>query len=290
MKNLVELRNVTKYYGNNKVLDDINIAINKNDLIGLIGSNGSGKTTLMSILCGLITDIDGELIKDNNIKIGALINEPIFYTHLSAAQNLSLIAQIKRIKSIDIDYLLEQVSLTDSKKVRYKNFSLGMRQRLGIAAALIDNPDIILLDEPTNGLDPYGIREIREIIYALHKSGKTVIISSHVLSELEQICNSIILLERGFIRFCDNKECFLEKSGNIMLIYSKDIHSINQDLKKIEEVETTQVFSNSLAVTFKTKMTTESTMRLLERNGFNITDIDIKENKMENALFNLISK
>lgn len=290
MENLVELRNVSKYYGNNKVLDDINIVINKNDLIGLIGANGSGKTTLLSILCGLITDIDGEQIKDKSIKIGALIDEPIFYSHLSASQNLALIAQIKGIKKIDIDYLLGQVSLTEFKKMRYKNFSLGMRQRLGIAAALIDNPDILLLDEPTNGLDPYGIREIREIIYSLHQSGKTLIISSHVLSELEQICTSIILLEKGCLKFSDNKESFLAKSGNVMVIYSNDIHPINQMLEKMDEVESIQVFSNSVAVSFKAKMTIESTMRLLEQHSINTIDIDIKENKMENALFNLISR
>lgn len=290
MENLVELRNVSKYYGNNKVLDDINIVINKNDLIGLIGANGSGKTTLLSILCGLITDIDGEQIKDKSIKIGALIDEPIFYSHLSASQNLALIAQIKGIKKIDIDYLLGQVSLTEFKKMRYKNFSLGMRQRLGIAAALIDNPDILLLDEPTNGLDPYGIREIREIIYSLHQSGKTLIISSHVLSELEQICTSIILLEKGCLKFSDNKESFLAKSGNVMVIYSNDIHPINLMLEKMEEVESIQVFSNSVAVSFKAKMTIESTIRLLEQHSINTIDIDIKENKMENALFNLISR
>ncbi|MEA4840323.1 MAG: ATP-binding cassette domain-containing protein [Bacteroidales bacterium] len=289
MRSLVELRNVTKYYEDQKVLDNINITIKENDLIGLIGSNGSGKTTLLSILCGLITDMDGELIKEKNIKIGALIDEPIFYSHLSAFQNLSLIAQIKGLKNIDIEYLLEQVALKECKKKKYRDFSLGMRQRLGIAAALINNPEIILLDEPTNGLDPYGIREIREIIYTLHQSGKTVLISSHVLSELEQICTSIILLEKGCILFSDNKETFLEKSGNVIVIYSNNIHLINELLKKLDEVESTQVFSNSISVSFKTRMTIESTKRLLEQQGLNTIDIEIKENKMENALFNLIS-
>lgn len=212
---LIEVKEVTRYFGDQKVLNKINITINKGDVIGLIGPNGSGKTTLLSIICGILNQTEGSILKKDYLRIGALIENPAFYNHLSAYQNLSLIAQIRNITNNDILGIIEKVGLIENKDKKYKAFSLGMKQRLGIAATLLNDPDIILLDEPTNGLDPFGIKEIREIIIKLHLSGKTIIVSSHILSEIEQLCSHILLLNKGEICFCDTKQMFLENANNI---------------------------------------------------------------------------
>lgn len=201
--------NITKIYGKNKVLDYVSMNIKKGDIYGFIGKNGAGKTTMIRVLAGLAIPDEGqvelfghseekELIKERR-RIGTLIESPAIYLNMTAGENLELIKIQRGIPGTKcIDEALNLVGLEDAHKKKTKNFSLGMKQRLGIAMALLSDPELLLLDEPINGLDPIGIKEIRELLIKLNRErGVTILISSHILSELTQISNRYGFINNG---------------------------------------------------------------------------------------------
>ncbi len=211
MKKLVlKTKKLTKKYKDFTALDNANITINKGDIYGLIGRNGAGKTTLMKIITTLTNKTSGEFYlfnkDDSNLsetkrRIGCLIENPAFFENLTAYQNLKYYAIQKGIANYSqIDKVLDLVKLSDSKNKKFKNFSLGMKQRLGIAFAMLDNPDFVILDEPINGLDPIGISELRDTLKKLNEeSDITMLISSHILSELYLLANKFCFIEKGKI-------------------------------------------------------------------------------------------
>lgn len=206
---VLEIKNLCKSYGKRKIINDLNMTVFKGDVYGFLGANGEGKTTTIRMITSLIRSDYGEILineksvikdRDQAIKnIGAMVEAPKFYENLSGYENLKLMAKlIDGTSDKDIDKLLELVGLKDRSKDKFASYSMGMKQRLGIANALLGNPDLIILDEPTNGLDPYGMRDINELIVSLAKtSNKTFIISSHLLHEMEGICNRAGILHDG---------------------------------------------------------------------------------------------
>lgn len=210
MKKIVlKTNHLTKHYGSNHVLDDINITIKQGDIYGLIGKNGAGKTTLMRVLTTLAESTSGtfeffeEEAREEKVKqrIGCLIESPAFYGNLSAYDNLKYYSLQKGIvDQKQIEEALHTVGLENTGKKKFKNFSLGMKQRLGIALAILDHPDFIILDEPINGLDPIGISEIRDTFKRLNEEHNiTILISSHILSELYMIANKFCFIDNGHI-------------------------------------------------------------------------------------------
>lgn len=211
MKKLVlKTNNLTKKYKDFTALDNADIIINKGDIYGLIGRNGAGKTTLMKVITTLTNKTSGEFylfdkddssLSETKRRIGCLIENPAFFENLTAYQNLKYYAIQKGIIDYSqIDKVLDLVKLLDSKNKKFKNFSLGMKQRLGIAFAMLDNPDFVILDEPINGLDPIGISELRETLKKLNEeSDITMLISSHILSELYLLANKFCFIEKGKI-------------------------------------------------------------------------------------------
>ena len=216
MERIVYANNLTKKYKYNYALKDFNITINKGDIYGLIGVNGAGKSTLIKIIAGITEPTSGELsLFDNQYgmmaarsKIGAIIENPSFYPNLSATENLMYYATVLGIKDTKIvKELLIKVKLDPASKQPFKQFSLGMKQRLGIAFALLNNPEFIILDEPTNGLDPVGILELRDVIATLNQQGVTFLICSHILSELSQIATKYGIVHKGkFIKEFTNND------------------------------------------------------------------------------------
>lgn len=210
MKEIVlQTRNITKKYSGKTVIDSINMTIKKGDIYGLIGRNGAGKTTLMRIIAGLTSPNSGEIklfgatsaaeLNEVKKKIGCVIETPALYPNMSAVQNLEYYCILMDIpdKSI-IEKVLQTVGLTDTGKKKFKNFSLGMKQRLGLALALLNNPEFIILDEPMNGLDPIGIVEMRETLKRLNQEHCiTIMISSHILSELSMIATCYGIIDNG---------------------------------------------------------------------------------------------
>ncbi|MBE5957352.1 MAG: ATP-binding cassette domain-containing protein [Lachnospiraceae bacterium] len=207
---ILKTENLTKKYKDFTALDQASITVNKGDIYGLIGRNGAGKTTLMKVVTTLTNKSGGEFYlfgnKDEDMteskrRIGCLIENPAFFDNMTAYQNLKYYTIQKGIvDKSQIDRVLELVKLTDSKDKKFKTFSLGMKQRLGIAFAMLDNPDFVILDEPINGLDPIGISELRDTLKKLNEeSGITMMISSHILSELYLIANRFCFIDNGKI-------------------------------------------------------------------------------------------
>ncbi|TLQ41755.1 ATP-binding cassette domain-containing protein [Ruoffia tabacinasalis] len=210
--NIIQTNKLTKSYGVFTAVNEINITIKKGEIYGLLGPNGAGKSTLMKILLGLTTPTNGTFEingytypKDRNkilSIIGSLIEEPAFYGNLTGKENLEIIRRILKLPQSSVEEALDLVDLTEFKDRKANNYSLGMKQRLGIASAIIGAPPILILDEPTNGLDPVGVHEIRNLIKTLpDKLDTTVIVSSHLLSEIELMSDRLGILNRGKLLF-----------------------------------------------------------------------------------------
>ena len=235
---MLEIQNLNKSYRRRKIIDNLNMTVYKGDIYGFLGANGEGKTTTIRMITSLIKADSGDIIingksvincKNEAIRnIGAMVEAPKFYENMSGYENLELMARIMPgISDRDIQNVLDLVGLKDRGRDKFKEYSMGMKQRLGIANALLGDPELIILDEPSNGLDPYGMKEINNLIVSLVKRfDKTFIISSHLLHELEGICNRIGILHSG--KLCiegevrtlinDNKvenleELFFKKAG-----------------------------------------------------------------------------
>jgi ABC-2 type transport system ATP-binding protein len=197
---------LTKRYGERAVVDHLDIELPSGVVAGFVGPNGAGKTTTMAMLLGLVRPTSGSASvlgasidkpADYLARVGAMIESPAFYPSLSGAQNLRMFATVGCHETSSIPSLLDEVGLGGRGDDRYRTYSLGMKQRLGIAAALLGDPDLLILDEPANGLDPQGVREMRTLIGGLVGSGRTVLVSSHDLSELEQVCDWLVLIDTG---------------------------------------------------------------------------------------------
>ncbi|AZA58109.1 ABC transporter ATP-binding protein [Chryseobacterium shandongense] len=204
MEKILSVKNLTKKF-KRIVVNNISFDVEKGNVYGLLGPNGSGKSTTFGMLLSTINPTSGDWYwfgkkgtdPDTLKKIGAIIEQPNFYPYLSAETNLKIVAEIKGTPYHRIDEALQTVGLLERKKDTFKTFSLGMKQRLAIASAMLNNPEVMILDEPTNGLDPEGIIQIREIISNIAKQGITIIIASHLLDEIEKICSHVIVLKEG---------------------------------------------------------------------------------------------
>ncbi len=241
---VLEIKNLCKSYGKRKIINDLNMTVFKGDVYGFLGANGEGKTTTIRMITSLINSDSGEILineksviknRDQAIKnIGAMVEAPKFYENLSGYENLKLMAKlIDGTSDKDIDKLLELVGLKDRSKDKFASYSMGMKQRLGIANALLGNPDLIILDEPTNGLDPYGMRDINELIVSLAKtSNKTFIISSHLLHEMEGICNRVGILHDGKLCIeCDVKKLVSENNvSNLEELFFDKVGGKNESI------------------------------------------------------------
>ena len=201
---ILEIQGLTKSYGRLKALDSLSLKVERGNVFGLLGPNGSGKTTTLGILLDIINRDSGSFKWFGELsspqvrkRIGALLEQPLFYPYLSAVQNLKIIADIRGVSYSEIDNVLQVIDLGGRKNGKYKTFSLGMKQRLAIAAAMLGNPEVLILDEPTNGLDPRGIADIRDLIIRIANTGITIILASHLLDEVEKVCTHVAVLEQG---------------------------------------------------------------------------------------------
>ncbi|MFY9283456.1 MAG: lantibiotic protection ABC transporter ATP-binding subunit [Miniphocaeibacter sp.] len=211
MEYILKTENLTKIYGKQKSNNNINLNLKKNTIYGLLGPNGAGKSTLLKMICGISKPTSGSIYFENSLwkkedirKIGALIESPAIYPNLTAEENLRVYALMNNLENKDFTELLELVGLKKKDKKIAKKYSTGMKQRLGIAIALLKSPDLLILDEPTNGLDPLGIEELRKLIKSFPGKGITVILSSHILTEVEQVADTIGIIYNGKLEYEEN--------------------------------------------------------------------------------------
>lgn len=198
------INNITKTYGRITAVNNLSLRVEPGNIYGILGPNGSGKTTTLGIILGITkmdagsyTWFDKKLGNKARIKIGTLLETPNFYPYMNADQNLEVVAHIKSANRDNFDDLLELVNLKHRRKSPFRTYSLGMKQRLAIAAAMVGDPEVLIFDEPTNGLDPQGIAEVRETIRQIAARGKTIIMASHILDEVEKICSHVAIIKNG---------------------------------------------------------------------------------------------
>ena len=203
METILSTQNLTKNYGRLKAVDNLNLEIKKGTVFGILGPNGSGKTTTLGMVLDVIKTTSGgykwfgeKPTKEQRKKIGAILETPIFYTYLSGTRNLEIVAKIKGLPVSRIPEVL-QVGLYDRRDDKFRTYSLGMKQRLSIASALLCDPEVMILDEPTNGLDPQGIADIRALIIDIAQHGKTIVLASHLLDEVQKVCSDFAVLKSG---------------------------------------------------------------------------------------------
>ncbi len=205
METILSLKNLDKKYGHIHAVNNLSFDIQRGNVYGILGPNGSGKSTTLGIILNVVNRTSGEFSWFNGKlsthealkKVGAIIERPNFYPYMTANQNLELICKIKGISTEKIDEKLTTVNLFERKNSKFSTFSLGMKQRLAIASALLNDPEILILDEPTNGLDPQGIHEIRQIIQTIAANGTTILLASHLLDEVEKVCSHVVVIRKG---------------------------------------------------------------------------------------------
>ena len=205
METILTLRNLDKKFGKVNAVNNLSFEIKKGNVYGILGPNGSGKSTTLGIILNVVNKSSGEFLWfDGSLsthealkKVGAIIERPNFYPYMTATQNLQLICKIKGVSTENIDEKLKIVNLYERRDSKFRTFSLGMKQRLAIASALLNDPEILILDEPTNGLDPQGIHEIRQIIKKIATNGTTILLASHLLDEVEKVCSHVVVIRKG---------------------------------------------------------------------------------------------
>ncbi|EOL45302.1 hypothetical protein RV11_GL000819 [Enterococcus phoeniculicola] len=302
-ENILTLNNVTKKFGNQFALKDVSLTVKKGDIYGLIGRNGSGKTTIMKLITDLSKESSGgEIVLLNNRKgskqyqkslqrSGAVIESPAAYSKLTAYQNMKIICIQKGIHDFSvIDEVLGFVNLADTGKKKFKNFSLGMKQRLGIAMALVNNPDFLILDEPINGLDPIAIIEFRGILERINQErNTTIIISSHILTELYQVSNRFGFINEGEMI----QEISKEEFDNLV---TKSIIVDVEDTKKAAMILAENQFTNfevtneNIIRILDDRMEIKEINKLLVQNDILVNQIQKQENSLEDYFTELVKK
>ena len=240
---VLQIDNLSKSYGKIKALQNLSLTIDKGEVFGILGPNGSGKTTTL----GLILDIlrpdagtyewfDGEYGPYSRLHIGSILETPNFYPYLNAVENLEIVRQIKKEESTNFEELLDLVDLAHRKRSTFRTYSLGMKQRLAIAATLIGNPKVLIFDEPTNGLDPQGIAEVRSILKRIAGMGNTVIMASHILDEVEKICSHVAIIKEGRLLASGPVGQLLSKDVTVELA-TNDLEDLKQKLSEFASVK-----------------------------------------------------
>ena len=240
METILSLKNLDKKYGIVHAVNNLSFDIKKGNVYGILGPNGSGKSTTLGIILNVVNRTSGEFSWFNGAlsthealkKVGAIIERPNFYPYMTAVQNLKLICKIKGISTEKIDEKLKTVNLYERRNSKFKTFSLGMKQRLAIASALLNDPEILILDEPTNGLDPQGIHEIRQIINEIASNGTTILLASHLLDEVEKVCSHVVVIRKGVKLYSGRVDEMTASNGLFELKVDGDDSELMEVLKQ----------------------------------------------------------
>ncbi|MFI5187345.1 MAG: ABC transporter ATP-binding protein [Chitinophagales bacterium] len=295
MDSVLSLHNITKSYGSIQALKGVSFEVPEGSVFGILGPNGSGKTTLLSIILDVLKANSGNFLwfghpgsKEQRKKIGSLLETPNFYHYLSAINNLKITQSISgRGTNADIDEILKKVRLYERRRSRFSTFSLGMKQRLAIAAALLGDPKVLVFDEPTNGLDPVGIAEIRQLIIELKNSGHTIIMASHLLDEVEKVCTHAAILRTGELLTTGEVEEILV-DDDVVELSAPDINALADLLQQLNKNITVDNKLNLVHITFP-----KGTARLDEINGFcfkngiALNHLTLKKKRLEARFFEL---
>ena len=285
---ILSIKKLNKRYGKIHAVKDVSLEIHKGNVYGILGPNGSGKSTTLGIVLNVVNKTSGEYSWFNGTmethdalkKVGAIIERPNFYPYMTAVENLELVCKIKGIGYSKVTEKLEIVGLIDRKDSKFKTFSLGMKQRLAIASALLNDPEILILDEPTNGLDPQGIHQIRDIIKLIASQGTTILLASHLLDEVEKVCSHVLVLRFGEILYSGTVDGMTNQMGFFELNAENNSSLIevlknHPDFEKISEVE------GNVIVHFKNKVDAGQLNKYLFDKGIVLNHLVNKKQSLE---------
>ena len=298
--NVVELDNVSFAYRKNEpVLDNIAMEVPKGSIYGFLGANGAGKSTTLRLILGLMKPQEGKIsMFGENIKnsypkhlqkVGSMIESASLYEHLSATDNLKIAGKYFGLDNSTIEPILELVKLKDAKKKKVKHFSTGMKQRLGLAIALQHDPELLILDEPTNGLDPNGIIELREILHRLSEQNKTILLSSHILSEVEKIVNRVGIINEGSIAFEGSlQQLQLEKTKNLRINFR--VSDVERAMAVFPNHEISRSNANEYQVTVQNQQELANMVKRLVENNIAVYEVSPIESDLENMFLSVVNK
>ena len=281
---------LTKRYGEILAVDNLSLKVSRGRIFGLLGPNGSGKTTTMGMLLGLVKPTAGSFRlfgsdtphRESLRRLGAIVETPAFYPYLSGRDNLAYFQGIAgKSDAAELDDLLEKVGLADRANSRYRTYSLGMKQRLGLAYSLLGDPELLFLDEPTNGMDPAGMAEVRDLIPSLGTGGRTVLLSSHLLHEVEQICDSVAILSKGKLIAQGDVDDLVRSQGDERIrLRTTDNAKAVEVLMALEWVTSVDIDSGSLLVSAASERSPEISTAL-GRSEIFVTEMGAEESSLE---------
>ncbi len=287
---ILSIENISKNYGAVNALKNISFAVPEKTVFGILGPNGSGKTTLLGIIMDVLKPTAGSYwwngkpgSSEQRKLIGTLLETPNFYHYLSAEDNLKIAARIKGRGLENIDEVLKAVNLYQRKNSRFNTYSLGMKQRLAIASALLGNPDILVFDEPSNGLDPAGIAEIRELILQLNKNGKTIIMASHILDEVEKVCTHVAIIQKGELKTVGSVIDVLSTAAaaNIIIACAADLQALQQALQQMNGIRNIKLMDNELVLQCDESITAEQVNKFCFDKGIVLNKLSVKRKSLE---------
>jgi len=295
LNTILTLQNLSKNYGSIKAVNNLSFSLKKGNIYGVLGPNGSGKSTTLGIILNVINKTSGKFAWfDGSIsthqalkKIGALLEHPNFYPYMTAYQNLKLVCKIKNISETSIDEQLKIVQLYQRKNSKFKTFSLGMKQRLAIASALLNNPEILILDEPTNGLDPQGIFEIREIVKKIANKGTTILLASHLLDEVEKVCSHVIVIKNGVKLFEGKVDDMIVGTAYFELNTSSQNDELIAFLTNQKEITSIKKENEMVIAKFKKDISATELNKLLFKNKIILSHLVKRKPSLEEQFLNL---
>lgn len=295
MTAILNINGISKSYKKVKALNNLSLQINQGEVYGILGPNGSGKTTTLGIILDVLKSDSGTFSwfgkapsKESRKKIGSLLETPNFYPYLTARQNLSLVCKIKQVDESEVDRVLTVVNLIERANSKFRTFSLGMKQRLALASALLGNPDVLVLDEPTNGLDPQGIAEVRTIIKGLAAQGKTIIMASHILDEVEKICSHVAVLKQGNLLTFGPIQAVLNKQEQVY-VAANDMEMLKLVLGQIEGVSNIKPSSTKVYLLLDQGKDSAYLNKALFDKGIVVTELGIQKPDLEANFLALIN-
>ena len=291
---ILSIKNLHKRYGKVHAVNNVSLEIHKGNVYGILGPNGSGKSTTLGIVLNVVNKTSGEYSWFDGTmqthealkKVGAIIERPNFYPYMTAQENLKLVCKIKNIDYSKVSEKLEIVGLMDRKDSKFRTFSLGMKQRLAIASALLNDPEILILDEPTNGLDPQGIHQIRDIIRLIASRGTTILLASHLLDEVEKVCSHVLVLRFGKILYSGTVDG-MNNQGRFFELQADSNSKLIEMLKNHPEVEKISELEGKVIVHFKTQFEASLLNRYLAEKGIYLNHLVYKKMSLEEQFLEL---
>ncbi len=293
---IIKVSHVYKSYGEIKALKNFSVKVNSGQVMGILGPNGSGKTSALGVMLGVVIPEEGEVVWSGGFKdfhkahsVGALLSPAKFYMNMTLTENLSIVSKIKNVSRFHAKEILSLVGLQDRADVKFSTLTPGLRQRFGIASALVGNPDVLLFDEPTLGVDPEGAEEIRSLIISLHKSGKTIVLSSNLLSEIEQLCTHVVVLKRGR-RIVNGSIGDVFWSQEKFVLAAPEMDALQTIFSNTPMVRSFQMLDGALELLPAEGVTTTDVNRFAFENGVVLSRLEPQKSSMETRFINLMKE